>query len=242
MNRRPATGLGVGILVLLISGGCMTTALRFNARPRPSFTEVLGVRAAFAVGEEFYINIEARMDEDASAQAYELRLPQHAVDSQETPQSAGTHVQELEALRDGPKLTLVPSGSLAPWESPPLDARPVPIRRLSLGQLVELIPDSEGPRSPEVLVVTLTEEEAGEFSELLFGGLPWTSELYSAQEAAARHFIAVATGTGPIEYALADIYDGLDRQRGWYALMPLAVAFDAVTSPVQAIIILAASP
>jgi len=87
----------------------------------------------------------------------------------------------------------------------------------------------------------MSQDEAQEFSQRLWGGHAWTERLYTAGVAESREILViVATNDSPT--TLLDFYDRHYRQNGWWALAPLAVVADIVTSPIQLVLLLIYAP
>ena len=212
----------------MASSGCMTAAVARKAKRQIEPTEIVQVLEAAVADEAIYVRLALPAEEGSRIRERTLRLP---LTSEElAPGKPGS------SSSDGVAARLIPASLLLTAPAPD-DASAVPIRRLSFDELQQSL--ETGAEGLELLVVTLTSDEASRLAVTTWEGERLPVGVYDAVDTAARGFLAIGgTGADGEISPLIDLYDGVRHQRGWYLLLPLTVPLDIVTSPVQAIVFL----
>lgn len=230
----------IGCLFLL--SGCATTGLRYAMKERYVLTDVVEVRGATVADDSVYVSLRARLPKQSEIQERVLRIP---LASEEWPPGEGAASPSKErspfrywsGYKPDFRLRMLPSSSLLPAEAMPADGAAVPLRKLTLEELKSLAPGAgEAGDDVKLSVLSLTEEEAADVASRYLVDSDWLDPIYSEEELTTRPLLAVGTAGDPP--AVFDLYDRFGQQKAWYLLMPLAVATDVVTSPVQGLFFL----
>lgn len=211
--------------ILLAEGCALTQNAVWQARERDRFADVVRVEEAALDGDAVALKLRVRTGGGAVSETAVLTVPL-GVDS--WPEDQPVKVSPPTAEHDGRlRLKHLPAELLQPESQFPERGRSLPVQRLVVSELTELqaVLDDSDPKTTRVYAVA-----------------------YRPGADVARPFwfhrdefpfppdwvlVAVAPPSSREPTVILDIHEGTYRRWGWYALIPLTVAADIATAPLQ---------